>query len=129
MNENEILYDALNAVYGNLPDVGVPHYEAIMLVFFFLVIFGWMYIILLRHSDDYMTTNKFLRIFYSPWTSGVVLVFFMVSLIGGLKLKEINHEKKEKQFVEFLMQDPETHEKIVQLREMVRSFNEMKKGK
>ena len=129
MNENEILYDALNAVYGNLPGGGMPHYEAIMLVFFFLVIFGWMYIILLRHSDDYMTTNKFLRMFYSPWTSGVVLVFFMVSLIGGLKLKEINREKKEKQFIEFLMQDQETYEKIVQLREQVRSFNEMKKGK
>ena len=129
MNENEILYDALNAVYGNLSGVGVPHYETFMLVVFFFVIFGWMYIILLRHSDDYMTTNKFLRIFYSPWTSGVVLVFFMVSLIGGLKLKEINREKKEKQFIEFLMQDPETYWKIVQLREMVRSFNEMKKGK
>lgn len=111
MNENEIIFNALNNVYGNLPNIGIPYYGIIFPCMLFLLVASYMW---LMFSLTAFKSRK------QVLCSAIV---FVILGVGFPIIQQIQGNLKEKQFVELLMQDSDTFERVQELRRQVRFFD------
>lgn len=114
MNESSVLFNALDSLYGDLPYVGIPHYEAIVVVL--LIIFGVSVLSMTLMAHDALKIPNWM-----------FLVFFLLFLGSALPLAWVmdeNEEMKKNRYVEILMQDQETLGHVQRLREEIRYFND-----
>ena len=111
MNESEIIFDALNNVYGNLPNVGIPCYGIILscLVFLLVASYIWLMCTLMVNNSRKQTI--------------CATILFIIAGIGFPAIQEVQRNLKEKQFVELLMHDSDTLERVQELRGLVKSFD------